>query len=240
MPCKGNKHQHRYLKKSAVPSVFAWTTKAILQEGQVREEQLLARNKKALFEQAHTSAPIYRHEDLNFAEELCTQALDIASEQCIQTLDIASDQCPEAENLEELTPVHNYKSVGTQSSVMLKIFSTDLLLTDNESLMFYTGLEFYSKFQLMLNTVLPMANSLTYRWSQVIGVSIEDEFLILLIKLRRNKPDYEIAKIFNISKTEVSNIIVTWIHFVHKLWSMIDIWPRRDLVHYYMPQIFKD
>ncbi|CAG5030084.1 unnamed protein product [Parnassius apollo] len=220
----GNEHQHRCLKKSAVPSVFSWTTKSISQEGQAREEQLLARNiKKALFEQAHTSASISRPEDLNFAEELCTQALDIASEQCIQTLDIACDQCPEAENLEELTPVHNYKSVGPQTCVMLKIFSTDLLLTDNESLMFYTGLESYSNFKLVLNTLLLMAwhNSLTYRWSQVIGVSIEDQFLILLIKLRRNKPDYEIAKIFNISKTEVSNIIVTWIHFVHKFKCII-------------------
>ncbi|CAK1592754.1 unnamed protein product [Parnassius mnemosyne] len=69
----GNEHQHRYLKKTAVPSVFAWTTKAISQEGQAREERLLARNiKKALFEQAHTSAPISRPEDLNFAEEFCT------------------------------------------------------------------------------------------------------------------------------------------------------------------------
>ncbi|CAG5032804.1 unnamed protein product [Parnassius apollo] len=57
----GNEHQHRYLKKSAVPSVFAWTTKAISQEGHAREERLLARNiKKALFEQAHTSASISR------------------------------------------------------------------------------------------------------------------------------------------------------------------------------------
>ncbi|KAL4719782.1 hypothetical protein ACJJTC_005430 [Scirpophaga incertulas] len=69
----------------------------------------------------------------------------------------------------------------------------------------------------------------------VVGLSVEDQLLMLLIKLRRNKPDFEIGKMFDVSKTEVSNVIVTWINFVSDTWSLIDIWLTREMVNFYMP-----
>lgn len=129
--------------------------------------------------------------------------------------------------------------LATQTSNILRFFSTELLQTDEQAVMYYTGLESYQKFNLVLQTLMPMANNLKYRWSRVLSLSVEDQFLILLIKLRCNKPDYEISKMFGISKTEVSNIFVTWVNFVHDMWSLIDIWPSRELVNFYMPQTFR-
>ncbi|XP_022821356.1 uncharacterized protein LOC111352897 [Spodoptera litura] len=138
-----------------------------------------------------------------------------------------------------LSYVVNQNTCGTQTSNILRLFSTELLLADHETVHYYTGLETSAKFSLVLSTLLPMANHLKYRWSQVVCLSVEDQFLMLLIKLRRNTTDFELSKIFGVSKTEVSNIIVTWINFVNDVWSLVDIWPCRKLVDFYMPNSFK-
>ncbi|XP_022823099.1 uncharacterized protein LOC111354063 [Spodoptera litura] len=139
----GVEHQHKYLKKSAVPSVFAWNTQPVSEKAKITN--------------------------------------------------------------------------------ILRLFSTQLLLADHETVHYYTGLETSTKFSLVLSTLVPMANHLKYRWSQVICLSVEDQFLMLLIKLRRNTTDFELSKIFCVSTTEVSNIIVTWINFVNDVWSLVDI-----------------
>lgn len=214
--------------------MFPWTTTTLSQEAQAREERLSNRNiRKALFEETDTPAvQTTSSEYLSLPDNVDISTQD----QHTNTPDFVSEEYIEAEATEELEetiphPVQ-YKSSGTQTSAALRIFSTDLLFTDDEAVMFYTGLESYSKLNLVLNTLLPMANNLKFRWSQVVGMSVEDQFLMLLIKLRRNKPDYEIAKMFNVSKTVVSNILITWILFIYDVWSLIDIWPRRDLVDY--------
>ncbi|CAH2084537.1 unnamed protein product [Euphydryas editha] len=134
--------------------------------------------------------------------------------------------------------VSTHQQASIQTSTFLALFSTDTLLTDQESVMFYTGLESCDKFKLVLNTLLPMAHDIKYRWSKDFSLSVEDQFLILLIKLRRNKTDFELSRMFGVSKTTVSNIIVTWINFVHDFWRLLDIWPNRKLVNFYMPDIF--
>ncbi|XP_022822146.1 THAP domain-containing protein 2-like [Spodoptera litura] len=53
----GVEHQHKYLKKSAVPSVFAWNTQPVSEKAKARQDRLKARNlkKKLLFEMPSTS-----------------------------------------------------------------------------------------------------------------------------------------------------------------------------------------
>lgn len=70
------------------------------------------------------------------------------------------------------------------------------MLTDNESV-YYTGLETYAKFNLVLSTVIPMAHNIKYR-NGVLGLYIEDQFLMLLVKWKRNKPNFEIGKMFGV------------------------------------------
>lgn len=139
----------------------------------------------------------------------------------------------------ECSPQKKFHNTGTQTSNLLRMLSTEVLCADDESVLYYTGLESMSKFKMVLSTLLPMAHNLEYRWSRIVGLSTEDQFLMLLIKLRRNKPDFELSKIFGVSKTEVSNIIVTWINFVSDLWSLIDTWPSKELVKFYMPDSFR-
>lgn len=84
-----------------------------------------------------------------------------------------------------------------------------------------------------------MCNALNYRESKVVNVSIPDQLLITFIKLRCNKPDIELSFMFGISHSNVSNIFVTWINFMHDVWSCVNLWPSKNLVQYYMPDQFK-
>ncbi|XP_048484725.1 uncharacterized protein LOC125490226 [Plutella xylostella] len=209
----GLEHQHRYLKKCAVPSIFPWNTKPLSEQAQAREDRLRVRNirKRRLFEDSPSTS--------QGTEEIAP---------------IVEANCQEMH-----IPEPSNRTCGTQTSNILRLFSTELLLTDDESVYYYTGLETYAKFTFVLSTLLPMAYEITYRWSRVVGMSIEDQFLILLIKLRRNKPDFELSKMFGVSKTEISNIVVTWINFVADIWSLLDTWPSRELVKFYMPKSFR-
>ncbi|XP_047041908.1 uncharacterized protein LOC124645958 [Helicoverpa zea] len=232
----GVEHQHKHLKKSAVPSLFPWNVKPVSKQSEDREERLKVRNcKKSLFQEAASS----QNRDIEpFQDVLCSEQ-DENIGNIGQYVDILTEGSAHqnACNVTDTTKI--MKNEATQTSSIMKIFSTDLLVTDNDSVNFYTGLETYQKFSLVLSTLMPMANDIKYRWSRVICLSIEEQFLMLLIKLRRNKPDFELGKMFGVSKTEVSNVIITWINFVNDLWSLINIWPSRELVNFYMPNSFK-
>nr|XP_037872963.1 uncharacterized protein LOC101736528 isoform X2 [Bombyx mori] len=203
--------------------------KPVSEEKKSREQRLQTRNlKKQLFSLPNTShycediVPLEEHSSVHFDSNVSQEIL-------IENNKSSIDE----------TITRHHITIGTQTSNILRLFSTELLLADDETVQYYTGLETASKFSLVLITLLPMANDIRYRWSRVVGISIEDQFLMLLIKLRRNTTDFELSKIFGVSKTEVSNIVVTWINFVSDIWSLIDIWPSRSLVNYYMPNCFR-
>lgn len=178
--------------------------KPVSEETKSREQRLQTRNlKKQLFSLPNTSqycediVPLEEHSNVHFDSNVSQEIL-------IENNNSSIDE----------TITRHHITIGTQTSNILRLFSTELLLADDETVQYYTGLETASKFSLVLITLLPMANDIRYRWSRVVGISIEDQFLMLLIKLRRNTTDFELSKIFGVSKTEVSNIVVTWINFV--------------------------
>jgi hypothetical protein len=83
----------------------------------------------------------------------------------------------------------------------------------NEHLHYYTGLENYIKFKLVLATLGCAANKLEYYNGSLPTVSIEDQFLITLMKLRVHHPNEELALLFGIDRKQISNIFITWINF---------------------------
>ncbi|KAL4719540.1 hypothetical protein ACJJTC_013835 [Scirpophaga incertulas] len=220
----GLQHQHRYLNKHAVPTIFAWNTKPLSKQAKERQERAHKRSLKTKLFQDMPSTSSQNIGDFELLEQ---------NEKYTNVSQAIEIHLP---NKDASTSLDKFqKTCGTQTSHALRLFSTETLLTDDESVSYYTGLETYSKFTFVLSTLLPMAYDIKYRWSRVVGLSVEDQLLMLLIKLRRNKPDFEIGKMFDVSKTEVSNVIVTWINFVSDMWSLIDIWPTREMVNFYMP-----
>lgn len=110
---------------------------------------------------------------------------------------------------------------------------------DNETIHFYTGLETYDKFVMVLHTLGPAAYSLKYYYGNKPNLSIEDQFFLTLIKLRTHPTNQELTIFFGISLMQVSNVFITWINFMYCQWSEINWWPSRDLVKYFAPSDFR-
>lgn len=70
-------------------------------------------------------------------------------------------------------------------------------------------------------------------------MSVENQFLITLMKLRRHSTNFELSFLFNCSEYTIANIFVTWVNFMYRQWKRLNIWPSKELVSYYMPKDFK-
>ena len=55
-----------------------------------------------------------------------------------------------------------------------------------------------------------------YGW-KVESINFEDQILITLMKLKQNYPNLHLPRLFSCSKTTFANIILTFIHVLHKL-----------------------
>ena len=112
---------------------------------------------------------------------------------------------------------------------------------DPKTIHYYTGLETYEKFRmvLVLDTLGAVAYELNYFLDKKPTLSVEDQFFLTLIKLRLHPPHQELSILFGINDKEVSCIFVTWINFIYLQWSEVNWWPSRELVSYFMPSDFQ-
>lgn len=134
-------------------------------------------------------------------------------------------------------PIQSEKACQTTGG--LNNLCIESLMFKDKAIHYYTGLECYSKFKMVFNTLGKAAYNLQYRWRQSESLSQENQFLLTLIKLRRNTPDFELALNFGMSEFSVSNIFTTWVNFMYYQWKEINIWPSRELVSFYMPNDFR-
>lgn len=103
----------------------------------------------------------------------------------------------------------------------------------------YTGLGSKAKFYFVLSTLGPARNKLNYYHGNPPSLSVDDQFLLTLMKLRTHPTNLELSVNFNISEKMVSNIFVTWISFMYQQWSEIDWWSSQNIVRFHSPEQFK-
>ena len=75
----------------------------------------------------------------------------------------------------------------------------------------------------------------THRCDQL---SVPNQFFMTSIKLRLHTPHFELSRMFGISEYSVSNIVITWINFMYRQWSELNIFPTRELANFLMPDDF--
>ncbi|XP_033223520.1 uncharacterized protein LOC117177132 [Belonocnema kinseyi] len=129
------------------------------------------------------------------------------------------------------------KSIATQTNS--KIYSIEMFRTNNNAILFYTGLESYEKFKAVYKTLEPNKPPFLHYQGDVTSIGKEDQLFLTLMKLWRNTEDYELSLFFGISKMCVFNVLITWINFMHQMWSMTDWWPSEEFIIFYMPKLFK-
>lgn len=111
---------------------------------------------------------------------------------------------------------------------------------DNRMISYHTGLECKEKFQLVLQSLGKAAYELNYYVPhEVPSISIDNQLLITLIKLRLSKANIELSMLFGIPARAVSNIFYTWVNFMYYQWGEVDWWPSQETVRYYAPDGFK-
>ena len=140
--------------------------------------------------------------------------------------------------IEAPPPSKTYSTSSTQTAP-LQDFSIFKFMFDDEGVHFYTGLETYQKMMFVFKTLGPAAYHLRYLYHQMNKFSVEDQFFLTLIKLRLNKTNFELSRLFGISESVVSNIFLTWINFMDRQWQEVNTWPSRELVSFNAPSDFK-
>ena len=122
---------------------------------------------------------------------------------------------------------------------MKKIFSIEDFIGDDEAFHYYTGLENYSIFKLLLDILGPAVNSLNYFNGPKPNLSSENILFLVLIHLRRYKTIFELGLLFAVDKSQVTNCFVTWVNLMYYTFKELNWWPEKELVRFYMPSDFK-
>ena len=139
--------------------------------------------------------------------------------------------------------------IGTQIS--LPPFSVEYIADDDAAIQFYTGFSTYKKFEICYNFLGSAVHHLKY-WGRPYKVSAVEnrgssralsplnEFFLVLCRLRCGLMETDLAYRFQISQPTVSRILITWINFLYFKFKDIDLWPSKEHIQHFMPQIFKD
>ncbi|KAJ8666269.1 hypothetical protein QAD02_007931 [Eretmocerus hayati] len=116
-------------------------------------------------------------------------------------------------------------------------YSIEYFINEPESLLHCAGLENYEKFVTVFWSLGPAVHNLKYIRNDT--PSVVNQFLMVLWKLRRNESDAPLAMHFDTDRASVGSIFIIWIIHMSQQWSLIDMWPSRELVDLYMPDTFK-
>ena len=144
-----------------------------------------------------------------------------------------------SESDEQSQPQDLPTDAGIQCSLDTSRFSAWSYRNDSPGIHFYTGLQSYQKFIFVLSTLGPAQHELNYYHGVKPSLCVEDQFFMLLIKLRQHKTNFELSRMFRVTESTVTNVFVTWINFIYFEMKEIDWWPSSDCVKYFSPSSFK-
>ena len=141
-----------------------------------------------------------------------------------------------------------------QNEISSHKFTVDRFKHNKEHFKFYTRFESYELFKAVLNFIQPAADKLYY-WgntskenltmenSSKLGrkrkLSTEEEFFLVLVRLRGGFPLEDLGIRYQISTSNISRILITWFDFLHTQFRAIPIWATRQTVDKTMPMCFQ-
>ena len=238
----GVARKQKRLLHTAVPSVFHWTN--------AEAPTVIARRRRAtLRDTKRTSTFLFPQQmegdhmsTVRESTEAAAAASEVAAEEVVaatmETESVPSSVCSVSTETDFVHVMSS--SVQTDIQKPCPFLSFDSLCCDDQLLHYYTGLETCGKLMTVFHTLGPAVHSLTYyRTAQVENISVLDQFILMLAKLRQDLDYFPLAKMCGVSVFTAQNIFITWVNFCSRQWSEIEMWPEKDLVLYYCPQDFK-
>ncbi|XP_014670827.1 PREDICTED: uncharacterized protein LOC106811639 [Priapulus caudatus] len=170
----GTKPLITMLRPTAVPHIFAWSKETTPAQSARRE-----RVKKKLDMEEKQN----QQRDAAFSD--VGAQMEISTERNIPDVPYRED-CTQTDAIET-------KTTGTQSEPPSR-FTAKWFMNDREGLHFYTGLGNYNTFMFVLSLLGAAAYELRYYGDVIHSLSIEDQFLLTLMKLRRNQTHFELSR----------------------------------------------
>ncbi|XP_061692227.1 uncharacterized protein LOC133509373 [Syngnathoides biaculeatus] len=113
------------------------------------------------------------------------------------------------------------------------IFSPDNLKDDNDTVKYYTGLDYHTLmtiYNFVKDYVPERANS---------GITKFEKVMLVLMKLRLNLGMQDLAYRFKVSKSCVSKIFLDVIHILYVKLKLFILWPEREALQMAMPMEFQ-
>ena len=130
-------------------------------------------------------------------------------------------------------------------------FSPEAVLKEDKKTKFLIGL-YPDQFYILYHALGPAKFNLTYWKGEKKSINLKtkdsktkrhftpkEEMFITLLKLKRGFTHQTIAYTFNVSKTLVTRIFITWIQFLYLHFKELDIFPSRDFFKENLPKVFR-
>ena len=129
--------------------------------------------------------------------------------------------------------------VGIQTDELLRTckYGCDLIKDNDTATKFYTGLPSWDMYMLIFNFVAPYIPRIRKSRSKL---TLQDEFLMVLMRLRLNLLITDISYRFEISNSTVTSIFHQWIEILYLRIKFLVMWPSRDILQHNIPQTFKE
>jgi len=225
------------LRQEAVPSVFFWSK--VDTPAAVARRSRAQRRKNETMSNAATST--VTHADETTDEDIGASAnilqFDLAEEIVLSSSHVPISSATNTDIVSVTSTSMQTENIAVRAPAFL---SFESLCTDERLLHYYTGLETAAKLQAVLATLGPAVSCLKYYGTTIVdSMPPVDKFILMLAKLRQNMDYLPLSRLCGVSVFTAQNIFITWINFCSRQWSEINMWPPKDLVHFYAPKDFK-
>ena len=249
--------------KNDVPQLFPWNSRR-RKSPKLRLPQPVAPKKRHVTLAEKREIVAHDHCYTSFSHT-CVQEVPVGS-QFLSTVseactgiklysDAAMNTIPTQANLAEKEHCTTTTVTNASSQTILKScvpqFSIELIADDDKLVRFYTGFEDYDTLMMCYNFLGPSVHRLQYWKGSGRGqremqetrgaprlLSPENEFFLVLCRLRLGLFEQDLAFRFGISQATVSRIFITWVNTMYSKFKEVIIWPTREQVNTTMPASF--
>ena len=232
-----------------VPSLFVYTcksmTEAIIRQRNERHERIDRRRKlateKVIEKEVETQSQVMAAEALMMLSEVhIPRSREICACQDSQTPTITNTSTQTNQITTKVTSAQTIEVQSTDSSTQTSPqagCSVREIEGNDDKTKFYTGLPSWAVF---MHVYLLLEAHISRKKVYQRGLTLKDEFLLVLMRLRLNLLLEDLAYRFNIAKSTVSNIFDTWIDVMAVQLNFLIKWVPKDLIMENMPQIFRE
>ena len=123
---------------------------------------------------------------------------------------------------------------GNQPITPQTAISAESLHKNDDKTRFYTGLPKWSLVLQIFSLVSPFISLSHTR------LTLQDELVLVLVKLRLNSPFQDLAYRWGISISTITRMFHKWIDAMSVRMKFIIKWPTKDVLQHNLPQVFKE